>query len=198
MTIGPPIEALTRRLLAAPPVVLDPAALDLVAVVADLLRDLSGDPLLRPDAVSIVAPGAGRSFWNRPPAHPTPGNRARLVALTAYLLHDAAFFDPGLTDAATALFTVGLDDLAATVDAGLCVTDADRREELARTVLEALGLLPEGETAEQAADRLATVSSSDRARVVRETRAAEERARAVLEAIRRKAAEDAAAKAMRE
>lgn len=198
MTVGPPIEALTRRLLAAPPVLFDPDAIARVAVVADLLRDLSGDPLLRPDAVAVVVPSARRSFWNRPPAHPKPHNREFLIVLTAYLLHNPAFFNAGLVDAATALLTSGLDDLAVTVDAGLCVTDADRREELARTVLEAVGLLPEGETAEQAADRLATVSSSDRARVVRETRAAEERARVVLEAIRRKAAEDAAAKAMRE
>ena len=44
-----------------------------------------------------------------------------------YLLHDAAFFHAGLADAAAALLASGLDDLAVTVDAGLCVTDADRR-----------------------------------------------------------------------
>ena len=190
MTVGPPIEHLTRRLLACPAVFLDTEAKpDLRAVLADLLRDIAGQPLLRVGTDALVTP---------PRTHAKPENRLRLLAVTAWLLHDPAFRDAALLDAATRLLTDGLDPFAEVVDAEACVTDPDRREELARVVLDALGLLPDGETPEQATDRLATLDSAERLRVVRDTQIAEERARRIQEALRQKAAEEAAAKVMRE
>jgi uncharacterized metal-binding protein len=84
------------------------------------------------------------------------------------------------------------------VRAELFVRDADRREELARLVFRCTGVVPAGETAEQAADRLSTLDSATRTRVEAEARAAEERAREVREALKRKRAEEAAARASRE
>jgi hypothetical protein len=78
------------------------------------------------------------------------------------------------------------------------VTDPDRREELARRCLRALGLLPGGETAAQAADRLGTLDSVERARVIAATRDAELRAAEVRKAMQAQAAAEAAAKASRE
>ncbi len=190
MNAGPPIEHLTRRLLACPPVFLDPGGLDPRAVAADLLRDLAGDPLLRVSTDAIVVPPL--------PPHPKPQNRRLVVAVALWLLHDPAFHGLGLVRAATDLLAHGLDPLAEVVEAPQFVTDADRREELVRVVLGALNLLPEGETELQAADRLTTLDSAERVRILRDTQIAEERARRVQEALKKKAEEEAAAKAMRE
>jgi hypothetical protein len=78
------------------------------------------------------------------------------------------------------------------------VTDPERREELARFSLARLGFRPQGETRAQAEDRLSSLSAAERARVLTAARAAEERARAVREALARKAAEESADKYTRE
>jgi hypothetical protein len=74
------------------------------------------------------------------------------------------------------------------------INDPDRREELVRLCLKGLGLIPQGESAAQAADRLTTLDSVERDRVIRETRQAEARAREIREAMARKRAEEAAAR----
>jgi hypothetical protein len=78
------------------------------------------------------------------------------------------------------------------------VADPDRREELARLALARLGFRPAGETLAQAQDRLTTLNSTERARVMKASRAAEERARQIREALVRKAAEESADKFSRE
>ena len=100
-------------------------------------------------------------------------------------------------------------DLAAVTTADALVKDDDRREELARLCLKALEFRPQGENAKQAQQRLESISSVERERViaasrelqeaVRKKRAEEEeRARKVREEMARKAAEEAAAKGTRE
>ena len=84
------------------------------------------------------------------------------------------------------------------IQAPLFVSDPERREELARLALKALGLRPAGETGVEAQDRLTTVSSVERRRVILGTRNAQRRAAEIREAMRKKAAEEAAAKASRE
>mgnify|MGYP003580705592 CR=1 FL=1 len=76
--------------------------------------------------------------------------------------------------------------------------EPERREELVRTTVARLGLQPDGETAAQAADRLASVSGVERRRLLQASRAAEARARAIREALARKAAEESADKWTRE
>ena len=61
-----------------------------------------------------------------------------------------------------------------------------------------LGCRPGGETLAQAQDRLTRISSTERNRVMLAARAAEERARAVREALARKAAQESADKYTRE
>ena len=68
------------------------------------------------------------------------------------------------------------------------VADADRREELRGCAWRGLGLRPRGETVAHATDRLTTLDSVERVRVVSQTRGAEARARE----LRRKMAEEAA------
>src|SRR5262249_34173546 len=88
----------------------------------------------------------------------------------------------------------GLEELCGLVKASELTTDPDRREELARLCLNSLNLRPAGETRAQAEDRLMTLSTTERQRVLQEARAAEERARQIREAMASRAAAEAAAK----
>lgn len=189
---GPSIAALTRRLVETPadfladPVVEGRGALDVAALVSDLLVAHGGPGLDTPGAAPF-----------RPSDSPEHRNWLRCVAITVWLLHDPFFV--GVAPIGTRdLLATGLQDLAAQVPAGDLVADADRREELARRCLAALGYLPEGETEAQAADRLTTLDSSERARVLAATQEAERRAAEVRKAMHEKAAAEAAAKASRE
>jgi hypothetical protein len=118
----------------------------------------------------------------------------RAVLIAGWLLYDPWFRSRNrFASQAYDFLASGMKDVAAIVPPQAFVGDADRREELARLCLNALGLRPAGETASQAEDRLATLDSVERGRVVREARAAEERARQIREEMARKAAEEAAA-----
>src|SRR6185295_12866262 len=92
----------------------------------------------------------------------------------------------------------GLNAFAREIEAERFIAEPERREELARLCLKALGLRPAGETLAQAQDRLTTVDSVETRRVVEEVRRREQRAEEVRAAMRRKAAEAAAAKVSRE
>lgn len=197
---GPPLETLTRRLAETPPDFLaEPRAgsggvIEVAAVVADLLRDLGGDPLTAKQAAHYRALGVGSGERVKRDL-----NRLRLVLVTCWLLHEPWFVSQrSLADRARRLLEVDLEALAAAIPVEACVSDADRREELARLCLNQLGLRPAGETSEQADDRLLTVSTAERQRVIAAARAAEQRAREVREAMARQAAYDAQMKAMRE
>jgi hypothetical protein len=197
---GPFLEALTRRLAETPADFLaEPRAgsggvVDVAAVVADLLRDLGGEPLTTRQAARFRAPDAAHGERLQRDV-----NRLRLILVTCWLLHDPWFLSQtSMADQARRLLEAGLGPLAALVPAEKCVADADRREELARVCLSQLGLRPAGETAEQAHDRLLTLSTAERHRVIKAARAAEERAREVREAMARQAAYDAQMKTMRE
>ena len=186
----PRLETLTRRLADCPAeFTLDLSAEEAAqvspaAVVEDAVRALGGAPLTSQEA---------RAF--------TPsGSRSRLAMTAAWLLADDAFSGhPGLAPKARA-FLLGLvtGELGDAVEARAFVTDADRREELVRLALRALGLRAAGESAAQAEDRLAALDSLETRRTAGLARAAQERARKVMDAMKKKAAEEAAAKASRE
>jgi len=187
---GPPLPLLLRRLAECPPDFLAPPRLGdgggvhVAAVVADLLCDLGGPPL---------AAAAAAGFERGEP------NRLRIVLVACWLLHDEWFLRRGGIGGAVAdLLGRGLDELTAVVAAERFVTDPDRREELARRVLAALGLRPAGEGEEQARDRLTSLDSVELRRVIAASQEAERRAREVREAMRKKAAAEAAASYGRE
>jgi hypothetical protein len=194
---GPPLELLTRRLAECPAEFLAEPRIGVIgqvrvaAVVADLLRDLGG-PLLNLARAEIFQP-----------RHALPGRGQRnwlaLVLVAAWLLGDPWFQERQRFGAAALGFlTTELNELERLNPAGKFVSDPDRREELARLGLSRLGLRPAGETAAQAADRLTTISTTERQRVLEASRKAEERARAIREAMAKKAAEEAAAQSSRE
>lgn len=185
---GPQLEALTRRLsecpadfLAEPRTPSGQGEVVIAAVVSDLICELGGSPLRRQEAALFQ--GA-----------PEDRNRLRLVLVACWLLYDPWFREGKRFAPQAYKFLAGdLGELASMARADAFVTSPDRREELARLCLKAVGLRPAGETDAQAEDRLTTISSIERARVVRAAREAQERARKIREAMARKAAEEAAA-----
>ena len=191
MDEGPQLESLTRRLaecpadfMAAPRDRGGKGEVYIAAIVFDLLRELGGAPLT-PQQLDGFEFKRGDARRER---------NLRVVLVAAWLLYDPWFRSRSrFAPAAYELLASGLDDVAAIVPPQAFINDADRREELARLCLQALGLRPAGETESQAADRLTTLDSVERAHVIREARAAEARARQIREEMARKAAEEAAA-----
>jgi hypothetical protein len=191
---GPALESLTRRLAECPADFLaDPrlgkvGVVPVAAVVSDLICELGGPPLTREQAAAFQVTDAKKYR-----------NYLSLVLIACWLLHDAAFRRQSpFAGAALAFLIDTVRELAANTAATKFVSDPDRREELARVCLKELGLRPAGESAAQAQDRLATLNTAERQRVIRAARQAEERARAIREAMARQAAQEAADKATRE
>lgn len=189
---GPPLEALTRRLAECPAEFLEEplsgqgntGKVDAAAVVADLLRDL-GSINIPQTVVQQLRPATLNAARR---------NAIQTTLVAAWLLHDPWFRTRGAAAAAGKFLLYGTEDPAALVTARQWVADPDRREELVRLCLDALGLRPAGESEAEARDRLATVSSVERRRVLHATRTAERRAAEIREAMRKKAAEEAAAR----
>ena len=96
------------------------------------------------------------------------------------------------------LLVQDLATLAGVVVADKLNSDQERREELIRRTLFALGLLLPGESRKEAEDRLTQVDSVERQKIISEAAAKEKRNREVREAMLKKAAEEAAAKPSRE
>ena len=150
-TEGPLLESLTHRLQECPaafleePMIGDSDGVVVAAVVADLVRSLKGDPLLRPKTNAFVSKKAKER------------NRLRLVLVASWLLHDPWFRAKELGETALRFLGKDLRTLATLVDAEQFVADPDRREELARYALSRLGFRPKGETEAQARDHLSTL-----------------------------------------
>lgn len=190
---GPPLERLNRRLAECPseffaePIDEGRGQVNVPAVVGDLLDFLGAPPLDEPRARRLLGGGgAGRR------------NRLGLVLVSSWLLHDDWFGSRGLGEAGEQFLAAGLDELAKTMRFSEFVTDSDRREELARLALRALGLRPPGETPDQAADRLASLDSVETARTAATSIAQAARMRKVMDAMAKKAAEEAATRISRE
>lgn len=188
---GPILEALTRRLGECPPDFLaEPrrpggqGKIEVAAVVSDLLEAMGGSPLTDPEG--FCYPNARAVNAHR--------NRLRLILVGAWLLFAGELRRvPQAAERAREWLSTRMQELSPYVQADQLVQDPDRREEFVRLALKALDLRPAGESIEQAQDRLVTLSSVERARVVKEAQAAERRAREIREEMARKAAEEAAA-----
>ena len=188
-TEGPLVEYLTHRLAECPPeflaepVIGNKGRIQVDAVVSDLVLDLGGELLSERGAGPFVTSLKDQR------------NFLRLSLISTWVLHDEWFRQKGgYGRPAYGFLKNGLKDLAGLVAAERFVMDPDRREELVRLILAALDLIPAGETMAQAADRLKTMGSVERSRVLEETKKAEEHAKQVREAMRRKKAREAAAK----
>jgi hypothetical protein len=190
--VGPPLEQLTRRLMETPtPFLSEPrfgkqGSVNVAALVADVLAQFG----LHADADQL------KRFVGRDRGKER--NPRMLTQILCWLLTDPAL--RGKLNA-TQLLTLLFDEanaLAEKVAAKEFVDNDERREELSRLALRSAGLRPQGESANVAEDRWLTVSTRERTRLASATRAAEERARQIREALARKAAEASADKWSRE
>jgi hypothetical protein len=182
---GPPLELLLRRLAGMPPDFLTaPAVGNTAAVVNDLLR-MHGAPDVEGRIAELTVP--------------QDANRLRLALVLSWLMADETMIllrrAPGeVLDAVLA----GSAELGKFVQAQKAVENSERREEVVRTALEKLSLRPLGENESFARDRLTTLSTAERTRVLAASRQAEARARKIREALAKKAAEESADKSSRE
>ena len=190
---GPFLEILTRRLAETPedflaePRIGSAGQVHVAAVVGDLMRGLGASV----DVIALAALEGKDAKQDR--------NRLSVTLLLCWLLADDWFRQNKLaSQALLELLSQGSAQLCAQVASRKFVTDPDRREELARFSLARLGFRPAGESVAQAQDRLTSLSSAERARVLQASRTAEARARAIREALARKAAQESADKMTRE
>jgi len=187
------LSRLMRRVAETPPDFLEEPRLrehgrvSVSGVVGDLCRGY-GVHLASPalDAFAVGTPKSDR-------------NRLRVCLVLCWLLAEPWFREIRLNEAQLLpLLLEGARELGESVAAERFVADAERREELVRFTLARLDFRPRGESRAQAEDRLTSLSGAERARVLRASREAEMRARAVREALARKAAEESADKYTRE
>lgn len=190
---GPILETLTHRLSETPleflaePRIGAAGEVSVAALVNDVLY-LHG--ARAPIAALAKFQGAGGK---------ADRNRLALVMIAGWLLADEWFVAARLRQQdVLRVFTDAIAELAEATAAHKFVSDADRREELARVVLARLGFRPAGETPEQATDRLAGISGTERRHLLEASRAAEQRAREIRAALAKKAAEESADKWTRE
>jgi hypothetical protein len=195
---GPPLESIIRRIAETPaefllaPRIGTAGDIHVPAVVNDTLKRLG---------IAIPVPDLA-IFAGRDPK--TDRVRLSITLLACWTIADEAL-RPGSSEKGSSewadvmvLLRDDASELAANTTAAKIVQDADRREELARLALARLGLRPAGETLAQAQDRLTTLSSAERTRLLKASRQAEERASAIRAALARKAAEESADKWTRE
>ena len=193
VTEGPSVAALVHRLASCPDDFLAPpraggsGVVAVAAVVGDTLRALGAE--LPADWLVRLAP---------PAADIATRNWLQGCLVTSWLVADPVWQGRLAAEELLSFLDQDLRRLGALVPGDALVRDPDRREELARLLVRAAGLTPDGETAAHAADRLSTLDSVTRTRVEAEARAAEERAREVRAALARERAAEAAARASRE
>lgn len=199
---GPSITHLTHRLANTPPVVTNepgspsgnPTALTTTAMLSDVIYGLGG-PLFTPEDCRIV---------NQ--LHAQWGTRLMLMLQAAAYLAADPWFDgiarahpeANIASKTREFMLNGLTELSKYVKPDYLVADPEGREELARRYLAALGIVPEGETEDQSADRLTALDSVERARLIHATRESQKRARELREAMARRESEEAASKMSRE
>jgi len=184
---GPSMLHLHQRLLAYPDTVA-PCGPALLALLYDLTS------LLAPSVTGpVLAPLAGLPQCRADATAPTPADTLMLVI---WLLADPAIKNAVVYPEDLVSLLLASNTLMSTSTPAL--EDEDQREELIRLTLNGLRLKPQHETDRQAQDRLLMVSSSERARVVAASRAAEERAEAIRRALAEKRAREAADKYTRE
>lgn len=195
MISGPQITQLTRRLVETPEEFREAVSVGksdgiaLPAVVGEVLQFMGMKTLPSERLLSLHIAKADKEKLNH----------LQLMLIGSWLLSDPWFANRSdLASAALDWLISDLVPMAAIVQAAQFVDDGDRREELARLCLKALGVTPAGETETLAQDRLMTISTVERRRVMEASRQAEERARQVREEMRRKAEQAAAAKGSRE
>ena len=157
-----------------------PGSVRVDAVVADLFRDRARYTPTQEQLDVLRLRGRARSKERR-----ASRRHLELVMIACWLLYDEAF-DGVSSEQLEQLCRERLLAMAKVVAARACIDDPDRREELVRVCLAQLGRTPAGESAADAADRLASLDSVRRAKLLEQARAREaKRHRDRLEKLRK-------------
>ena len=189
---GPAIEELTRHLAECPAIFLaEPiqpngtGEVQVQAVVADLLRSLGLSEVPEKKLDTFAYSSMKKVGKNR--------NRLRVILIGCWLSSHPDLREHLKAPEILWWLERGLDQLASLVQAESLVNDPGRREELSRLLLAKARLLPRGETEKEAENRLDSLDTVKRQAVVRESQAAQERARKLREEMARKERERRAA-----
>jgi hypothetical protein len=191
--IGPELSRLTRYLAEIPADFLDEPKISKGGrlVVAALVNDVLLRFGRRANASELALFDGGSLKQDR--------NHLQVIAIATWLLTEEWFATAQISaDNILTLLAQQLTEMAKVTRADKFVTDSERREEFARVILARLNFRPANENKAQAIDRLSSLSSIERQRLLEESRAAEKRAREIREALARKAAKESADKWTRE
>jgi hypothetical protein len=129
---------------------------------------------------------------------PEDVNLSKLRSLTCWFLHHDSLKTFINEESLFQIMDVAIPSLASEYPARKYSEDGERREELVRKILSCLSLRPAGETPAQAEDRLQSLDSGERKRMIAASRESEKRAREIREALAREAARRAADKYTRD
>jgi hypothetical protein len=198
------VERLCRRVGAIPSVFVDDphegqAPLATHAILHDLLLVQCETP---PSTAFLVPFRKGHVIKKAPKGAPEAAAAQRyfLARVLAWLLMDDAF--RGLPSERLEHAIQSAMGVLEVVAARQFLDDTDRREELVRLVLRDLGVLPDGEAPADAEDRLSSLDSVRRVRLLQEARAAEDERRKreaeIAAELAKKQAEEQAARYDRE
>jgi hypothetical protein len=180
---GPSLAAMTHRLSECPEdflAVCDEADASrcVVALMDDFFRRYE-----EANPIPVVIPFLDE--WMHGDQGPNNPRQLGILCLAIWLFYDPWF--AGKEEFARWIWNVlrgeSLREIARLVKATHLIGDPDRREELVRICLNGLELRPQGESISQATDRLMSLNSAERERILKETAAAEKRAREVREAM---------------
>lgn len=154
------------------------------ALVADLLRAICGDFAV-PDSKLPSLKDFEIRFFNE--------NTTRSIHLAVWFFHHPMFLSqPALMNGITKFILQRIPELCAHVKHQQWVEDEDRSEEFIREVLQACNALIDGETIEEATDRLDAISTLKRQRVLKETNESLERTKAIRQKMAEQKAREAA------
>ncbi|MBU6238381.1 MAG: hypothetical protein KGQ51_11170 [Planctomycetes bacterium] len=181
---GPSLAAMTHRLAECPEEFLSicddvSGSTCVIALLTDFFRRFDDHPM-RIDDPFIAKLGSTKFTANHQ-------RHLGLLSLAVWLFYDPWFSDR--KEFAVSMWNLLTGDNFQSISGLLkprtVLSNPDRREELVRVCLSGLDLRPAGESIPQATDRLMSLNSIERERILKETAAAEKRAREVREAMAR-------------
>jgi hypothetical protein len=196
---GPSITYLTERLLKTPEIFCQPPVMktssgktvgktSVIAVVSDLIYDMTG-----------IFPGTDDLRDFELIYEKNNVNLLSIILIACHLFHDVWFLKhPEIAKNMVTFLKHGLTELSKIVNFKDFITDDERREELVRLCLHHSGVIPEGENKNTAFDRLTTLDSIERMKVIEETKKSYKRIMEIRQAIAEKEAIEAASKMTRE
>lgn len=196
MDKGPSISYIDLRLSEIPPIFIDkPEIIDgfttTSIILSDLLYEIEGRPLSRIETDKFFNPIKSDI------------NHLKIIQIICYILNDNWFRNyfksnkNKINSIKSFLFTY-LTEYSKINKAERFVYDGEGREELSRLLFKSLSLIPEGETENEAKDRLVSIDSIERKKVIELSKQSQKRIKELREALERKEAEEAASKMSRE